>query len=66
MFTPRLARDGDVERALRGHATFGSFRRGKGEVFTAGTTEWAWSLAAGDRFIDRITRNVLARAEGDA
>jgi hypothetical protein len=53
--------DGDTERALRGHATFGSFRRGRGEVFTAGTTEWAWALAAGDRFIDRITRNVLAR-----
>jgi hypothetical protein len=56
--------DGDIERALRGHAAFGSFRRGAGEVFTAGTTEWAWALAAGDRFVDRITRNVLARAEG--
>ncbi|HSD27628.1 MAG TPA: N,N-dimethylformamidase beta subunit family domain-containing protein [Vicinamibacteria bacterium] len=54
---------GDVERALRGHAAFGSFRRGRGEVFTAGTTEWAWGLAAGDRFVERITRNVLARAE---
>ncbi len=54
--------DGDIERALRGHATFGSFRRGRGEVFTAGTTEWAWGLAASDRFIDRITRNVLERA----
>jgi hypothetical protein len=57
---------GDVERALRGHAAFGSFRRGRGEVFSAGTTEWAWGLAAGDRFIERITRNVLARAEGRA
>ena len=55
--------DGDTDRAARGHATFGSFRRGRGEVFTSGTTEWAWALAAGDRFIDRITRNVLARAE---
>ena len=54
---------GDVERALRGHAALGSFRRGRGEVFTAGTTEWAWGLAAGDPFIDRITRNVLERAE---
>lgn len=33
--------DGEVDRAARGHATFGSFRRGGGEVFTAGTTEWA-------------------------
>ncbi|MDJ0847194.1 MAG: DUF4350 domain-containing protein [Myxococcota bacterium] len=54
---------GDVERALRGHAAFGSFRRGRGEVFSAGTTEWAWGLAAGDPFIDRITRNVLARSQ---
>jgi hypothetical protein len=55
--------DGDIERALRGHATMGSFRRGRGEVFTAGTTEWAWGLATGDAFVDRITRNVLTRAE---
>ncbi len=55
--------DGDVERALRGHAAFGSFRRGRGEVFSTGTTEWAWGLAAGDPFIDRITRNVLARSQ---
>lgn len=54
---------GDVDRALRGHATFGSMPLGRGEVFTAGTTEWAWGLAAGDAFIDRITRNVLERAE---
>ena len=55
--------DGDVARAMRGHATFGSFRRGRGEVFTAGTTEWAWALE--DPFVDRITRNVLARAESE-
>ncbi|MGH0028514.1 MAG: N,N-dimethylformamidase beta subunit family domain-containing protein [Myxococcota bacterium] len=52
---------GDVARAMRGHATMGSFRRGRGEVFAAGTTEWAWGLE--DPFIDRITRNVLARGE---
>ncbi len=53
---------GDIERALRGHAAFGSFRRGRGEVFSAGTTEWPWGLSAPDPFIDRITRNVLERA----
>ena len=37
----------------------GSFVRGKGEVFNAGTTEWAHGLAAGDPFVTRITRNVL-------
>lgn len=47
------------ERILRGHAVMASFRRGKGEVFNGGTTEWAHGL--GDPFIARITRNVLRR-----
>jgi len=34
-------------------------------LFTAGTTEWAWGLAVGDRFVEHITRNVLERAERD-
>ncbi|HEX4302705.1 MAG TPA: N,N-dimethylformamidase beta subunit family domain-containing protein [Rhizomicrobium sp.] len=46
-------------RVSRGHAVMASFRRGKGEVFNAGTTEWAHGLAAGDPFVTRITRNVL-------
>ena len=48
-------------RVLRGHAVMASFKRGRGEVFNAGTTEWAYGLAAGDPFVVRITRNVLAR-----
>jgi hypothetical protein len=48
-------------RVLRGHAVMAAFARGKGEVFNAGTTEWAHGLAAGDPFVTRITRNVLAR-----
>lgn len=46
-------------RILRGHAVMASFKRGKGEVFNCGTTEWAHGLASGDPFIDRITRNVI-------
>jgi hypothetical protein len=42
-----------------------SFRRGAGEVFNAGTTEWAHGLAAGDPFVTRITRNVLTRFAAD-
>ena len=30
-------------------------------VFTTGCTEWSRGLAAGDRLVDRITRNVLDR-----
>jgi hypothetical protein len=48
-------------RVLRGHAVMASFTKGKGEVFNAGTTEWAHGLAAGDPFVTRITRNVLGR-----
>ncbi len=48
-------------RMLRGHAAMASFRRGKGEVFNAGTTEWAHGLAARDPFVTQITRNVLGR-----
>ena len=53
-------------RVLRGHAVMATFRRGLGEVFNAGTTEWAHGLAAGNPFVTRITRNVLERfgAEG--
>ena len=48
-------------RVLRGHAIMASFKRGAGEVFNAGTTEWAYGLAAGDPFVTRITLNVLKR-----
>jgi hypothetical protein len=49
------------ERLRRGHAVIATFRRGQGEIFNAGTTEWAYGLAAGNPFVDRITRNVLDR-----
>jgi len=51
-------------RVLRGHAVMASFVKGKGEVFNAGTTEWAHGLAADDPFVTRITRNVLRRFLG--
>ena len=49
------------QRVLRGHAVMASFAKGAGEVFNAGTTEWAHGLAANDPFVTRITRNVLNR-----
>jgi hypothetical protein len=59
MFGDRSERS--QQRVLRGHAAMASFRRGKGEVFNGGTTEWAHALAAGDPYVTRITRNVLRR-----
>ena len=49
------------DRILRGHVVMASFKRGKGEVFNGGTTEWAHGLAARDPFVEQITRNVLKR-----
>ncbi|WP_374469974.1 N,N-dimethylformamidase beta subunit family domain-containing protein [Phenylobacterium sp.] len=49
------------QKVLRGHAVLASFRRGKGEVFNSGTTEWAHGLGAGDPFVQTITHNVLRR-----
>ena len=49
------------DRILRGHAVMASFKRGRGEVFNGGTTEWAHGLKAGDPFVEAITRNVLRR-----
>ncbi len=51
-------------RVLRGHAVMASFKRGKGEVFNGGTTEWAHALAARDPYVERITGNVLRRFGG--
>jgi hypothetical protein len=49
------------QRVLRGHAVMATFKRGAGEVFNAGTTEWSHGLAAADPFVTRITLNVLKR-----
>lgn len=51
----------DEPGIIRGHGVMASFKRGAGEVFNGGTTEWAHALAAGDPYVGRITRNVLGR-----
>ena len=48
-------------KVLRGHAVLASFKRGEGEVFNTGTTEWAHGLAAKDPFVEVITHNVMRR-----
>ncbi|MEM9041750.1 MAG: N,N-dimethylformamidase beta subunit family domain-containing protein [Actinomycetota bacterium] len=52
------------QRVARGHAVLASFRKGRGEVFNSGTTEWVHGLVAGDPFVTAITRNVMARFGG--
>lgn len=50
-----------IERNSRGSGMVVYFKRGRGEVFTAGTCEWVNGLAQSDFFTERITRNVLDR-----
>jgi hypothetical protein len=38
-----------------------SMKKGKGEVFCAGTTEWPYALKSGEWFSEKITHNVLKR-----
>lgn len=63
-----LTGDGATERLARGHAVMASFTKGAGEVFNAGTTEWAHGLGA-NPYVTAITNNVLrrfqTRAAGD-
>jgi hypothetical protein len=36
-----------------------NMKKGKGEVFNAATTEWAYALKQREPFVEKITRNVL-------
>jgi hypothetical protein len=38
-----------------------NMKKGKGQVFCAGTTEWTFALSEGEWFCEKITRNVLNR-----
>ena len=49
-------------RFEQGHAVMGTFRRGKGEVFTTGCTDWAYGLHCDD--VATVTRNLLRRFTG--
>lgn len=50
----------NVAQVAYNHAVMGTFRRGKGTVFNAGTTDWAYGLDA-DPLVQQVTRNVLDR-----
>ena len=44
------------------HAVLGTFKKGHGEVFTVGCTDWAYGLS--DKNVSRVTKNVLNRFAG--
>ena len=62
----RLGDDGDaaVERVKRGAGMIVHFHRGRGEVFHAGSCEWAAALSRADAMVERVTSNVLSRYIG--
>lgn len=54
-----------LDQCSRGNGAIVHFRRGQGEVFTAGTCEWVMGLARADKAVERITQNVLDRFASD-
>ncbi|MBK1865920.1 N,N-dimethylformamidase beta subunit family domain-containing protein [Aestuariivirga sp. YIM B02566] len=50
-----------VEATKRGTGMIVNFRRGRGEVFHAGTCEWVAGLLRQDDMVMQVTRNVLDR-----
>jgi hypothetical protein len=53
-----------LERVARGNGMIVAFRKGKGEVFHAGSCNWVAGLIDRDPFVEAITRNVLDRFLG--
>ncbi len=50
-----------LEATKRGCGMIVNFRRGKGEVFHAGTCDWIMGLTRNDEMVMQVTRNVLNR-----
>ena len=56
-----------IDRIAAGHAVLATFDQGKGDVFNAGTTDWAYGLDPPDDpdpSVAAITHNVLDRLAG--
>jgi hypothetical protein len=50
-----------IERTKRGCGMIVNFRKGEGEVFHAGSSDWIIGLTRGDEMVEQVTRNVLDR-----
>lgn len=50
-----------IEATKRGAGMIVNFRKGRGEVFHAGTCDWIMGLTRGDEMVMQVTRNVLNR-----
>lgn len=50
-----------LDACARGNGMIVSWKRGKGEIFTAATCEWIMGLTQRDSQVEKVTRNVLDR-----
>jgi hypothetical protein len=50
-----------IERTKRGCGMIVNFRKGRGDVFHAGSSDWIIGLTRGDDMVRQVTRNVLNR-----
>ena len=55
------ASDANLEKVRYSNGMIVNFRRGKGEVFHAGSCEWVAGLLRQDAMVERVTANVLDR-----
>jgi hypothetical protein len=55
----------NIARIAHGHAVMGTFTKGQGRVFNAGTTDWSCGLDA-DPLVQQVTRNVIRWLTADA
>jgi hypothetical protein len=53
-----------LARFAHGYSMVAHHKRGKGEVFAAGCTDWVYGLIGCDPLIERITQNVVRRLMG--
>ncbi len=55
----------NVARIAHNRAVIGTFTKGKGRVFNAGTTDWSYGLDS-DPLVQQVTRNVIRWLTADA
>jgi hypothetical protein len=53
----------NIEKVAYNHAVMGTFSKGKGRVFNAGTTDWAFGLDR-DPFVQQVTINIVRQLGG--
>ena len=57
--------DENLDKVKRGNGMIVNFKRGKGEVFHAGSCEWVAGLLRRDAMVEKVTKNVLDRYVGE-